>query len=128
MKINLLPGETYIGLLKSDKYPFNQYHLILTPSDTEYVESYLIGSERPLTLTDSDGTYRYDYRIPTIKELTLMMETYPEQFQENMQYWSCTKWAYNGMWSRSLFGVGYDESIKGKEYMVRKVRTVDVES
>ena len=67
------------------------YHLILSPVETEYLASFSEGWNRPLILGEGD-LRRYDYFIPSLVEMEMMMTLEPDKFRERQTYWTSTKY------------------------------------
>jgi hypothetical protein len=120
----LLEGETYIGTV-CPRHLEKPYHLILTPVETEYLATYYKGADRPLILGEGDSR-RYDYFIPSLKQMEMMMTVEPEQFIEGRTYWTSTKFTTRDtkyVYSRMGMGISMEPDAV---CVVRKIRTVDL--
>ena len=119
----LLPGETYIGTVCPGHV--KPYHLILSPVETEYLASFSEGWNRPLILGEGD-LRRYDYFIPSLVEMEMMMTLEPDKFRERQTYWTNTKYTTRDtkyVYSRMGMGISMEPDAV---CTVRKVRTVSL--
>jgi|APCry1669188910_1035180.scaffolds.fasta_scaffold31005_3 hypothetical protein len=119
----LLPGETYIGTVCPGHV--KPYHLILSPVETEYLASFSEGWNRPLILGEGESR-QYDYFIPSLEQMEMMMTVEPEKFIERQTYWTSTKYTTRDtkyVYSRMGMGISMEHD---DECIVRKVRTVSL--